>query len=219
MKRPKEFEPHPESNDLDGWRLAVKEKRHVRFRLEAIVGAIQDLGVDSDIEMINTLADFLSEKILGILRGMTCWSYPNEGEDIIHDAHHKLMIAILSPKTADGKAMREAFIPRLRFRHADAIRNHKRGDEVKDDAETGRGVEECKSREPSISEQAYVEQVLSRILDDRKRLAFRLYMENVPVKSKRTMSISETLGVSDTTIDTWIEEIQIQLRAIVEEKS
>jgi hypothetical protein len=50
------------------------------------------------------------------------------------------------------------------------------------------------------------------IADDRKRLAFRLYMDGVPFKSKRTNSIAKTLGVSDKTAEHWIAEVQEILR-------
>ena len=64
-----------------------------------------------------------------------------------------------------------------------------------------------------------VEQVLNNIADDRKRLAFRLHMEEIPLESKRSASIAKTLGVSSKTAGQWIEEVQAQLRNIVGEQS
>jgi hypothetical protein len=213
MKKPQKKEPNLESNDIDGWRRVVKEKRLSEFSLEAIVAAIQDLGFDSDSEVIDALALHLSDSVMRILRRRVRKTYPNAGLDIIQATHDKLIDAVLSPQTADGKALRKAFLARLNFRLGDVIRaqeRHEPPDPFND--------ESFDSENPSISEYAYVEEILSRIVDDDKRLAFRLHMEEVPVKSKRTMSISKALNKSDTTIETWIKEIQKQLKTIVEDR-
>jgi hypothetical protein len=52
-----------------------------------------------------------------------------------------------------------------------------------------------------------VERVLAHIADDRKRLAFRLFMEDVPNGSKRTLSIAEAVGISPKWADVWIREL------------
>lgn len=212
MKQPKNDDGHPDSNDLEGWRLAVKENRLSKFPLEAIVAAIQDLGVDSDAALTDALALYLSDRVMHILRRKVRKSYPNEGLDIIYTTHDQLIDAVLKPQSADGKALRKAFVPRLNFRLGDAIRVHERreppaafDDEVFDE------------KKPSVADLAYVEEILSRIVDSNKRLAFRLYMEDVPIKSNKTMSISETLGKSDKTIKSWIEEVKNQLKTVVEE--
>ena len=70
-----------------------------------------------------------------------------------------------------------------------------------------------------LDEKMDVEDVLSNIVDDRKRLAFRLHMEGIPLDSKRTASIAKVLGVSSKTAGQWIEEVQTQLRHIVGEES
>lgn len=212
MKQPKNDDSHPDSNDLEGWRLAVKENRLSKFPLEPIVAAIQDLGVDSDAALIDALALYLSDRVMHILRRKVSKSYPNEGLDIIYTTHDQLIDAVLKPQSADGKALRKAFVPRLNYRLGDAIRAHERreppaafDDEVFDE------------KKPSVADLAYVEEILSRIVDSNKRLAFRLYMEDVPIKSNKTMSISETLGKSDKTIKSWIEEVKNQLKTVVEE--
>jgi DNA-directed RNA polymerase specialized sigma24 family protein len=52
-----------------------------------------------------------------------------------------------------------------------------------------------------------VERVLARISDDRKRLAFRLFMEDFPYGSKKTASIADAVGISSKTAEHWIEEL------------
>jgi hypothetical protein len=63
-----------------------------------------------------------------------------------------------------------------------------------------------------------VECVLANIKDFRKRLAFRLFMEDVPLKSIRSDSIAKTLGISDKTARAWIEEARQLLEGTAEVK-
>ncbi len=51
------------------------------------------------------------------------------------------------------------------------------------------------------------------IADDRKRLAFRLFMDELPFKSTRSDSIAKALGIDESTARQWIKEIQVQLIA------
>ncbi|MBK8401835.1 MAG: hypothetical protein IPL29_12505 [Propionivibrio sp.] len=65
-------------------------------------------------------------------------------------------------------------------------------------------------------EQMDVDRLLKKhVLDDRKRLAFRLFMDCVPYKTKRkatTHSIADALGIDESTARVWIEEIKEILR-------
>jgi hypothetical protein len=58
-----------------------------------------------------------------------------------------------------------------------------------------------------LDEHLDVERVLSHITDDRKRLAFRLFMEDVPNGSKRTLSIAQAVGISPKWAEVWIAEM------------
>ena len=51
------------------------------------------------------------------------------------------------------------------------------------------------------------------IADDRKRLAFRLFMDELPFKSTRSNSIAKALGIDESTARQWIKEMQVQLVA------
>src|SRR6266849_1796577 len=64
-----------------------------------------------------------------------------------------------------------------------------------------------------IDDHIDTERALARITDYRKRLAFRLFMEDVPYGSKKTYSIAEAVGVSAKTAEKWIEEVQRLLAA------
>lgn len=61
-----------------------------------------------------------------------------------------------------------------------------------------------------INEQIDVDRILERILDSRKRLAFYLYMHDVPYHSKKNSvhSIARALSISDRTARAWVEEVR-----------
>jgi hypothetical protein len=65
----------------------------------------------------------------------------------------------------------------------------------------------------NTDEERNVASVLQLITDDRKRLAFRLYMDGVPFKSKRCHSIAAALDISEKTARQWIKEVQEFLKS------
>ena len=65
----------------------------------------------------------------------------------------------------------------------------------------------------ATDEQIDVDRFLEEnIKDDQKRLAFRLFMDGLPFKSKKYDSIAKALGIDEKTARLWIEEIQKQLK-------
>jgi transcriptional antiterminator len=58
-----------------------------------------------------------------------------------------------------------------------------------------------------------VKHILERIPDPRKRLAFYLYMNDVPYHSKKknVHTIAQALNVSDRTARDWVEEVRESL--------
>lgn len=214
-------EPPPRSTDLDGWRRAVADGRLGDFKMESIVAAIQDLGPNTDKNVLNPLLLHVSDTMMRILRKRVGKNHRNQGEDIVDDAHGQLVRALLNPKSADGKGLRKAFIARVQFRLADAIRaeqnNREYAAENLNDLSDARQPQEIDPRQ-ELDEQMDVEHVLSHVTDERKRLAFRLHMEGIPLESKRGASISKALGVSSKTAGQWIEEVRALLRNIVGEK-
>src|ERR1700677_4035034 len=118
---PAEEQP-PDPRDLEGWRQAVKDERLGSFRKEAVIAAIQDLGPNADEEVIGALARYVSDEMMRVLRRHIGINHRNKGDDIIEEAHSQLIEALLKPGSADGKGLREAFVPRIRYRAADAIR-------------------------------------------------------------------------------------------------
>ncbi|WP_426129699.1 hypothetical protein [Pararhizobium sp. PWRC1-1] len=53
--------------------------------------------------------------------------------------------------------------------------------------------------------------ILSSVTDERKRLAFYLHMDRIPIHSIKGPSIARALGVDRKTIGDWIAEVQEQL--------
>jgi hypothetical protein len=219
----------PDSTDLEGWRRAVNEGRHTGYRLEAIVAAIQDLGPCTDKDVLNPLAKHLSDAILRILRKQVSINHPNQGLDIIEVTHAQIIDAVLQPTSADGSGLRIAFGPRVTFRLKDALaaeasaaqnRETYRAD-VKAGHATRRGSEGAQQEVPrsgdssrALDETLDVESILDHVTDPRKRLAFRLFMDDVPFTSKKSASIAAALGVSDKTAREWVKEVQTLLSSV-----
>lgn len=69
----------------------------------------------------------------------------------------------------------------------------------------------------AMQDQIYVNSLLEEhIPDSRKRLAYRLYMDDIPAKSEKTVSIASALGIDESTARCWIKEINEILKAKVE---
>jgi RNA polymerase sigma factor (sigma-70 family) len=224
-------EPPPRSTDVDGWRDAVMDGRFRQFRLEDVVAAIQDLGPCADRNVLNPLAKHLSDALLHILRKHVSVRHRNRGDDIIERAHGQMIDAVFRPDSADGKALRQAFVPRVRFRVKDALaaeaRAARAGSGVLDDdpvpAAEGIPRSSPDDRTPAyhdptetIDESIDVETILEQVPDDRKRLAFRLYMDDIPFKSTKSESISAALGVSEKTASEWVKEVRALLASAAE---
>ena len=72
----------------------------------------------------------------------------------------------------------------------------------------------------AADEQIDVDRFLEEnIKDDRKRLAFYLFMDDLPFKSKKFASIARALGIDERTARQWIEEIKKQLKAKIGDRT
>lgn len=212
-------EEPPALSDLKGWRQAVDDDRLELFRPEDVVAAIQHVGSNGDQKLLNALVLHISDVMTRILRRRVGRNHRNEGRDIIESAHSKLILAVLNPESADGKSLKVAFRARVKFRADDAIvvemREQSRYEayEVNDNNETTEPADSAAA--DNVEQIAYVEQLLSKIRDPRKCLAFRLHMEGCPISpGTGTTSIAEALGVSAKTAGKWIAEIQAFLKQI-----
>jgi len=213
-------EEPPGSTDAEGWRRCIENDKLTSQRMEDVVAAIQDMLLTGDEGLLNTLVLHVSDAITRILRRRIPSSFPNNGDDIVDDAHGQLIEALLQPHSADGKGLRKAFVPRIEFRAIDALRRARPAEENEEqhedfsevlDAQLGRAKREVQN----LEEERHVESVLALIPDDEKRMAFRLHMQGIPLKSKRTVSISSLLRKDPSTVKIWIEEVQAQLKLAI----
>ncbi len=247
-------EEPPKSTDLEGWRKAIEENRLKKFRLEALAAAFQDLRY-RDQQVQHALAKHLSDSIVGMLRKQVGFNHPNGGEDIIYRVHGEIFAALMQPKSADGKALRQRFGSRVLFRMKDAIAKeqrerrspddimaHKKAKKEKaegtDDGETvdlkasaGSKSEEADPANADTDEEIEgpdtdadnglvdsderldVKRILDCVSNERKRLAFHLFMNGVPFKTKseNVESIADALGISERTARKWVNEVQLFL--------
>lgn len=218
MARRTEQAEAPKSADLEAWRAAIEEGRLKDFRPEDIAAAFQDLG-NRDKEVRNDLAKHLSDIIIGILRRRVSYGWPDQGLDIIMNTHAAIFKGLLDLGTADGRALRKAFGSRVLYRLKDAIIKEKReryvptdvdeeAADAMDRAQAERAESEHKLNDPD--ETITVQQILDRVPDCRKRLAFHWYMNGYSHGSERVgvPSIASALGISEKTARKWVKEIQ-----------
>jgi RNA polymerase sigma factor (sigma-70 family) len=208
-------EEGPEPGDIAGWRRAIEGQSLPRIPGQRLVAAAQQIGPSGDRRVLEILMKEISDRMMRILRKRIGRNHRNEGRDMIEEAHGGLIEAVLQPKSADGGALRTAFVATVRFRAADAIRREQLNSEryVYSEDETPRpGGHKALSQD---EERAHVEGVLKRIADPRKRLAFRLHMDDVPRNSTKVESIASALGVSAKTAETWIKETEEEIKTIL----
>ena len=214
----------PPPSDCAAWALVVEEGRLAGYRMEDIVAAAQKMGPTEE-KTLEALMIWISDEIMRILRWAIWKSYPNEGKDMIERVHGQLIEAVLRPDSADGEGLRVAFRHRVEFRAADAIRAEIKvidrfpyAEDVYPNAEDVGMAPANQEPWSSIEQNAHVENLLNRVQDPRKRLAFRLYMDGVPKESKKVESIVSALGVSAKTVGEWVAEVQTQMKTILGDK-
>jgi hypothetical protein len=125
-------EPPPDSTDVAGWKRVVADGLLDRLPLEAIVAALQDLRLNTDLGLRNDLAKNLSDRVYRLLRGQVGRNHSNEGWDII-DLHVQVFEALAQPTSADAKGLRQAFVPRVLFRLKDSIAKEARERRIPDE--------------------------------------------------------------------------------------
>lgn len=210
------------SQDLEqSWRRIASEGSLGDQRIEDVVAAVQDLGPDADPRILNPLMLHIADELTRLLRRRVWRSHRNEGNDIIERAHAQIIEAVLKPDSADGKALREAFHARVEFRLQDALRGeieHARRYGIEPDEEGAGatlGDRHAVDGGPDQMEgHAYVEGLLAIIDDPRKRLAWRLHMEGVPIDSTKVSgTIARAVGVSGRQVQTWLDEVAELLKS------
>lgn len=206
----------PQPDDLAAWRRLIAGNELSHCTHESVVAAIQSLGPNGERRILNALMKHISDVLNRILRNRIGRNHPNEGFDIIERAHTQLIEALLQPNSPDGKGLAVAFKARVDFRAADAIRAERLQSARQPYGEDVAAYERTSDDMHQISEEhVSVENLLKRITDPRKRLAWRLHMERVPLGGTKGHSIARIAGVSAKTAGEWIEEIKELLKGIL----
>lgn len=210
----------PLPTDHDVWRRIVDCNRLGDYPEEGIVAAIQasfgKKGVDQ--RFVRAMITFISDRMMKILRyEVSGKRFPNEGRDIIENAHSALLTAVLSPASADGKALCKWFWPTIRKRAIDHIRPvltaNKLNVDVVDDV--GDMPDPQTTLFSSAEQEVHVQHLLDRIRDKKKRAAFKLHMEGVPFGGRKGASIADILDIGPDTASTWVKEVQEQLAKMI----
>ena len=209
-------EEGPDPCDSEAWRHVIESQQLPTIRSQSLVAAAQQIGSKGDRRVLEPLMKEISDRMMRILRKHIGRNNRNEGWDMIEEAHGKLIEAVLKPESADGSALRNAFVATVKLRGADAIRREalykQRYAYSEDEA-----VVPFRQKKflPEDEERAHVEAALRRVKDPRKRLAFRLHMDGVPRHSTKVESIASALGVSAKTAETWIKETKEEIKSIL----
>jgi DNA-directed RNA polymerase specialized sigma24 family protein len=209
-------EEGPDPGDIAAWRQVIEDQSLGRIQGHRLVAAAQQIGASGDRRVVEPLMKEISDRIMRILRKHIGRNHRNEGWDMIEEAHGKLIDAVLLPRSADGGAMRTAFVATIRFRAADAIRREELHSDryayAEEEQPSAGGRKELLSLD---EERAHVASVLKRVSDGRKALAFQLHMDGVPRNSIKVESIASTLGVSAKTAETWVKDAEDEIKTIL----
>ena len=210
------MEEGPDPDDAEAWRQAVESQSLRSVRGQCLVAAAQTIGPEGDQRLLNPIMGEITRRLMRMLRKRIGRNRRNEGCDMIEEAHGQLIEAVLKPDSADGKALRTAFVATVNFRAADAIRREGVQTERLAYAEDKASIPAHERKAWSQDEErAHVESVLRRIADPRKRLAFRLHLDGLPRNSTKGESIAKALGLSAKTVETWIKETEYEIKTIL----
>lgn len=211
-------EPPPPS-DHEGWCRAVRAGQLSRFPEAKIVAALhaQLKRPGKDQRVFDQMAEHVSDRMMRTLRAsISRTDFPNEGWDLVEAAHDKMLKALFSPRSPDGKGLSTAFKGTLVHRATDqarkAILEKKRFSYSEDP-----GVLSTRSQELySIAEQkVHVRMMLDRIRDPQKRQAFELYTDGVPFGGTKGKSIAVELGISADKAAKLVKEAKRQLAKMI----
>lgn len=210
----------PPPTDHGAWRHIVDCGRLASFREERIVAAIQAAFLTKGVDQrfVKKMITFISDRMMKILSyEIPGKRFPNEARDIIETAHSTLLNALLSPDTADGKALCKWFRPTLRTRAIDHIRPvltamKNSVDTVDDPGDLPDPQSKCFSK---TEQQVHVQLLLDRLRDKKKRAAFELHMDGVPFGGSKGASIAGLLDISPETASAWVKDAQDQLAKMI----
>ena len=205
----------PGTADQAGWAAVVAADQLGECPPGVLVGVLRALYLNGDRRLVNTLTLHVSDRMTRRLRKLIGTCHANDGDDIIVEAHGRLMTALFDPRSADGGELAEHFWPRVRNRGIDAARAERTYTRRHVSLVTDSDGEPVLPRGHRIDggmSPAEMSHLLGRIADPRKRLAFRLYAEGMRVR-KGDVCVASVLGCDPKTAAAWIAEARAILAA------
>ena len=205
----------PQPADEPGWAEVIANDRLRPCPPGIVVAAIRALHGRGNDRVVDALAGRISDVLTARLRKLIGTHHPNAGEDMIAEAHARLIRAIVDPASADGPELVSHFYGRVRFRALDAIKQARlHGHRHPTYGLDASDVTVTDPTHPGDDGQGTirVERMLRSIPDPRKRLAFRLFMEGMRVR-QGDPCVATALGVDPKTAAKWIDEAKLVLLA------
>lgn len=189
----------PLPTDHDAWCRLVRGGQLSRFPAAKIVAAIQTQykKPGRDQRIIDQMAEYVSDRMMRVLRAAISTDFPNEGWDLVEAAHEKMLRALFLPQSPDGKGLRTAFKGTLVHRATDQARKAILEKQRFSYSEDPGVLPTCFKELYSLAEQeVHVRTMLDRIRDPQQRQAFELHMDGVPYGGTKGKSIAAELGIS-----------------------
>lgn len=201
----------PPPDDVEGWAAVVAAPAKLALlKREDIIRAARHPAVRVNRHVFSGIMEFLNRAILKEAGNRVRTSWKNDGREIAERVQHHLITTILDLSSADGKQMEKRYWAVLKNRTIDAVRDEWKREPSTPDAVSAEDAEEVGDTDTmQLAEyRAEIERILSSVPDERKKLAFRLHLQGVPLKpGKGTTSIGGALRVSDKTAGHWVAEM------------
>jgi hypothetical protein len=211
----------PPPDDVGGWAAAIAAPAKLaRLKREDVIKAARHPVVRANRHVFSGIMEFLNRAILKEAGNRVRASWKDEGKQIAERVQHHLITSILDLASADGKQMERRYWAVLKTRTIDAVRDEwKREATAPDTVSTEDTSEEGDTDTMQLAEyRAEMDRILSSVPDERKKLAFRLHLQGVPLKpGKGTTSIGGALRVSDKTAGQWVAEMVALVKSKVGE--
>lgn len=207
--------PWPDAADAAGWTAAALGGDLAGCPPGRLVGALRAHFRDGDRRLVHVLATQVSRVVMRRLRKLIGVGHANRGEDIVVEAHGRIMASVFDPDSADGAEMVDHFWARVRNRGVDVAREEGRRARrhislAKDD--DGEVVLPRGRRMDGGAGSIDASHLLSRIADPKKRLAFRLAMEGMRVR-QGDPCVATVLGCNPKTAARWVVQARETLAA------
>ena len=202
---------HPSDDDPEHWRRVIAEGRLDASEPGCVLRAFWKARDRNDARVEAELIGHLSDVVVRMLTRKAKGALPDGGREIVDEVLFAIVTAMLEPGSADGLALSRHFDARVHFRFIDALRRQRRRHQVElPPLVSDEGVPEEDDDPSALAGYGSVDvgQALSRIRDERKRIAFVMTMGNHPKGE-----IAAMIGIDRKTLYLWLGEVRAFLKS------